>query len=413
MKESAATRQRRKVVVLTHFFAPGYKGGGPIQSVGNIVRLLGGEFDFHVITMDRDLGSSRPYDGIHVNQWQPYEGSSIFYVKKSYHWWWTVIRVLINDDFDLLYINSFFNHGFSIFPVIVWRLGRLFGFMSSPCLLAPRGEFSVGALAIHPIRKRLYITFGKFFKLYHEVTWHASSDYEANDVLRAMGGGSVKIGTPLGEQNRIITALDLVGPNTSAKQDNSNLTVREKCAGAAVIGFVSRISPMKNLEFALELLAGVSGKVQFDIYGPAEDRDYWGRCQRAIALLPPNITVRWHGELPHQQVAGVLGSIHLLLLPTRGENFGHIICEALSVGCPVLISNLTPWRGLAEAGAGWDLPLDDVRSFRAAITQVLAMSNDGFLEFSKAAVEYAQSHLRASGALEQNRRMFAECISPP
>jgi glycosyltransferase involved in cell wall biosynthesis len=413
MKGITATPQRRKIVVLTHFFAPGYKGGGPIQSVGNIVRLLGEEFDFYVITMDRDLGSSLPYDGIRVNQWQSHGKSSVFYVKKSCHWWWTVISILIKGDFDLLYINSYFNHGFSIFPLAVRRLGRLFGFMSTPCLLAPRGEFSVGALAIHPMRKRFYIRLSKVFGFYNEVTWHASSNYEANDILRVTGAGSVKIGTPLGDQNRIFTALDLVGSNGSARQDYLPSIVREKCAGEAVVGFVSRISPMKNLEFALEVLAGVTGKVQFDIYGPAEDRDYWGICQRAIALLPPNVTVRWHGELPHKDVAGVLRSLHLLFLPTRGENFGHIICEALSVGCPVLISNRTPWRGLAEAGAGWDLPLDDVASFRAALTQVVAMSDGGFLAFSEAAARFAQSHLRASGAVEQNRRMFNECLHPP
>ena len=47
----------------------------------------------------------------------------------------------------------------------------------------------------------------------------------------------------------------------------------------------------------------------------------------------------------------------LFFLPTRGENFGHVIAEALSVGTPVLISDQTPWRKLAAVGLGHDLPL--------------------------------------------------------
>jgi glycosyltransferase involved in cell wall biosynthesis len=56
-----------------------------------------------------------------------------------------------------------------------------------------------------------------------------------------------------------------------------------------------------------------------------------------------------------------------LFLPSLGENFGHVIVEALSAGCPILISDRTPWRGLAERGVGWDLPLEDPAGFRGVI----------------------------------------------
>src|SRR3546814_17574361 len=37
-----------------------------------------------------------------------------------------------------------------------------------------------------------------------------------------------------------------------------------------------------------------------------------------------------------------------------GENYGHVIAEALEAGLRLLISDQTPWRGLAEAGVGHD-----------------------------------------------------------
>ena len=55
----------------------------------------------------------------------------------------------------------------------------------------------------------------------------------------------------------------------------------------------------------------------------------------------------------------------LLILPTQGENHGYVIQEALLSGCPVLISDRTPWRGLAALGVGADLPLEQPERFVA------------------------------------------------
>jgi len=42
------------VLAFTACYLPGYKGGGPIRSVANIVDRLGEEFSFRIFTGDRD-----------------------------------------------------------------------------------------------------------------------------------------------------------------------------------------------------------------------------------------------------------------------------------------------------------------------------------------------------------------------
>ncbi len=79
--------------------------------------------------------------------------------------------------------------------------------------------------------------------------------------------------------------------------------------------------------------------------------------------------MREHGPLPPDRVAEALRANHLLFLPTRSENFGHVILEALAAGCPVLLSDRTPWRNLARAGVGWDLPLDRPELPRRAMAE--------------------------------------------
>jgi glycosyltransferase involved in cell wall biosynthesis len=124
--------------------------------------------------------------------------------------------------------------------------------------------------------------------------------------------------------------------------------------------FISRISPKKNLLFALRMLQSVLGDISFDIYGPIEDARYWNRCEKAIGTLPPNVRVKYMGMVEHEKVGEVFAEHDLFLFPTLGENYGHVICEALSAGCPVLISDQTPWRHLQEEGAGWDIPLAEM-----------------------------------------------------
>ena len=40
------------------------------------------------------------------------------------------------------------------------------------------------------------------------------------------------------------------------------------------------------------------------------------------------------------------------ILPTLGENFGHVIAESLSAGCPVICSQHTPWTEVINQGGG-------------------------------------------------------------
>ena len=103
-----------------------------------------------------------------------------------------------------------------------------------------------------------------------------------------------------------------------------------------------------------------------------------------------------------------LAAYHLFLLPTRGENFGHVILEALSAGCPVLISDQTPWRGLESSGIGWALPLTEPERFRAVLNQCIAMDESKFIHRSRQATRYAAAWAQnqEQEALDAYRRLF-------
>ncbi len=282
--------------------------------------------------------------------------------------------------------------------MLVLLLRRLRLFQPKSVLLAPRGEFSSGAICIKKWRKHTYITLARKTGLYADVLWHASSKFEEADIQNAFQSGeSIAVAGPIAGRARdtepklqIMTALDLPGSAGPAPDPLERL----KSAGAIRLVFLSRISRKKNLDKAISTLRAVSGDVQFDIYGPIEDAAYWKTCRELIAQLPPKIKVRYCGEVRHDRVHHVLSAYDALLFPTRGENYGHVICEALSAGCPVIVSDQTPWRGLEDLGVGWDLPLHDAARFRSVIQMCVDMQPDNFAQWAARAHAYGAKWLR-------------------
>ena len=136
--------------------------------------------------------------------------------------------------------------------------------------------------------------------------------------------------------------------------------------------YIARIHPTKNTLKAIEWLEGLSGNIQYDIYGSIENEMYWKQCQDAITKLPQNITIRYMGVINHEQVASTIAEYHAYYMPTTGENFGHSIVEAMLMGKPVIISDQTPWTDVNGNG-GYAIALENKKGFIDAIQALCEM----------------------------------------
>jgi len=105
-------------------------------------------------------------------------------------------------------------------------------------------------------------------------------------------------------------------------------------------------------------------------------------------------------------VHGTMKAYHLFVLPTLGENYGHVIYEALSAGDPVLISDQTPWRGLEKEKAGWDLPLKEKDKFKNALRQAAAWNQEEYDEWSKNAIQLARNSFDIPRLHEKYKKLF-------
>ena len=320
---------RPTVLILVGYYLPGYKSGGPVRSISNFVEKLGDEFDFKIITSDRDFGDREPYNGIQPERWISVGKAKVLYVRNGDPP--TILKHIRATPHDVLYLSSFFARGFSIIPQCASAVGAF----RTPCvILAPHGEFSQGALGIKHKRKLAFIGFTRMLPAYQRVIWHASSQYEAHDVQRLFGDHLRRESpwyfwawrglTP--RPISVITALDFASGDASGAAVTQERAAKPRGALRAV--FLSRIARMKNLSTAIRTLQDVHGRVTFDVYGPVEDPLYWHECQDLIASLPANVHVRYRGPIKHEDVHGTLSGYDMYFLPTCGEAYGHVVVEA-------------------------------------------------------------------------------------
>ena len=371
-------------LIFSGFYLPGYKGGGPIRTVANLLHALGEEVKFSLVTSDRDLGDVAPYTSITPDVWTKVSGADAIYL--SPRRFFNKLKSLISSySGDAIYLNSFFSFRFSILPLILWRIYK----PGQAIILGPRGEFSQGALALKSGKKRSFIALGKALGLYKRVLWHASTEHEAADIRRVMGANA-----------HVRVAIDIAQPGGDV------LMPRRVADSPLRLVFISRISPKKNLLGAIEVLRRVRQPVVFDVYGPAEDESYWVDCQAAAECLPKNVTFNYCGSLHPSAVPATLAQYDLFFLPTLGENFGHVIAEALSAGLPLLISDTTPWLGLQHKSLGWDLPLDQPDQFAACIEACCNKLPAEYAEWRKNIRAWAVANIGNQDAIEQNRQLF-------
>lgn len=380
------------VLATSDYYLPGHKGGGAVQALANMVSHLGDTSMFKVVTRDRDLGDEVAYPHIAPNCWNRLDGTEVMYISPKRRFL-ALLKLFRGIHVDILYLNSFFSPLFSVWVLLLRRCGLL---TARAVIVAPRGEFSSGAINIKRLKKLVYIALAKMLQLYKDVTWHVSTEYEKADVQRYWGRDA-----------QVGIARDCL-PKTA---EEVTFPSRGKTKGRADIVFLSRICRKKNLDGALAALAELQGEVRMCIYGPKEDSEYWQECRTIIDQLPAHIRVEYCGTVAHEEVLRVLTQHHLFFLPTYGENFGFVIVEALLAGCPVLISDQTPWRDLRTKGVGWELPLAERQRFREILQTCIDMDQAAFSALSSKAWEYGMTILREDPGPEQSRMLFKRVLA--
>lgn len=380
---------KKKILIIAGYYIPSVKAGGPIQSIKNLVDNLGDSIDFYILAADRDLGDAEPFNNITVDDWTVVDKAKVYYTDLRSLNGKKIKRIVDDIGCDVLYLNSFFSFKASILPIL---LNRFNIFNNIKIIIAPRGQFSQGALSLGKWKKKIYIATSKMFGFYKNVEWHTTTLFEKQDLEKIFSGDII-----------VHTANNMTKNHKDLYLDKD----LEKQSGTLKAVYLARIHPMKNLLQTLEILRKADGNIEFDIYGPIEDKLYWERCKSLISQMKDNIKVKYYGPIRNEEVNSIYNQNHVAILLTLGENFGHSIAEALIGGCPVIISDKTPWRNLEGYNAGYDFPLNNEDKLVQALNEFIKMDYSDYKDISISAFDYAKRNLNTKDNINCYYKMFS------
>jgi len=347
-------------------YLPGYKDGGPVRSIKNLTDYLGNEYNFRILAADRDHGDLTPYPGIKINDWNRVGNADVFYVSGG-KFNFKIIKEQAKLA-DLVYVCGCFND-YSFITLFAKRIGQI----EVPVVVAAMGLFSPLEFRRKYLKKKIYTELLNKLGFFRNIFWSATSEMEISEIMQQADS----------DRKQFYIARDL------PRKIDTNLIKKQKTQNQLDVVWISRISPKKNLLGTIDILKKVKQSVHFTIMGPAQDLDYWNKCRARLKELPSHIQWSYRGYVESEEVVQTLYNYHVFLFPTLGENYGHVILEALSAGCPCIISDQTPWQHLEENQAGYVLPLDQKDRFAAVIDHYAEMTEKDFQNASEKALDYA------------------------
>lgn len=369
----------KKIFITIPWFLPAFRAGGPIRSVANLVNEVREGIEYYIFCGDTDLNGSA-LDNVQTDQWLNYnEQVKVWYCspEKISD---TLVKQVEKVRPDVLFIIGVFSWHFNMVPLMFCKGPKK--------ILSARGMLLPGALSQKKWKKKVFLQLFKLLEFHHKVYFHATDEEEQKYITNCFGE----------------PAKVFVAGNFPSKCESLPMPAKEQ--GVLKLLTIALISPMKNILLVLEALEKVSDRVQYDIYGPVKDEEYWHLCREKIKQLPENISATFHQEVSPACVPEILSASHVFILPSKSENFGHAIYEALSAGRPVITSHHTPWNQLQESRAGMNVSTDYALELTDAIEFFAGMDRDTLDAWSSGAVAYAEGAVDVCKIKNQYVEMF-------
>ncbi len=375
--------KKNKILIFIDWYKPGFKAGGPIRSISNLVSQLNNKYDFYIVTRNTDYLETTPYSTIKTNEWNEVDNAKVYYLSAENTNKSTIKKLIQEINPSLIYCNSLYSPKFTLTPI------RIAKKLNIKTVLAVRGMLSSGSLDVKSHKKCLFLALIKAYGLFSKTTFHATTPNEEKDIYKAFG-------------NKIKT---IVAQNLP---ENKSIKFQHKTKSQEELKmvFIGRISPEKNTLYAIEVLKKCKQNIVLDIFGPIYNQEYFDQCKNAINQLPSNIVVNYKGVLNHDLLDDTLKEYHALYLPSTGENFGHSILEGMTNSCVPILSNKTPWQNLEEKNIGFDIDLNHPNKFVEIIDKLATMNNEELNQFTKNAYNFAQTIINDNQLKEDYYKLF-------
>ena len=364
---------RRKIFLLYPYYWPHFKAGGPVQSLFNLVTIFGGEFDFYILSLNKDIDYSEPLETLQLGKWsRGLNQENIYYASLISPY--LIYAKMREVEPDVVSINGIFHWNTSLFGLIAAKLLR------RNVILSPRGMLQAWALQRGRWKKNLYLALFKNVLSKNEI-WHATDRQEQNDIYTNFGKSQVVH----------------VASNIPRMIGEGSVIPFPAVSKKIQLIFLSLVNPNKNLHLVIEAVRQFEN-FRLDIYGPVMNEEYWKSCQLRMQGVEH---ISYKGSVLPWNVPSLISTYHFLVLPTQGENFGHAIFDSLASGVPVIISKNTPWMEIAERQAGWYIDIENASSLVNTLKNITALDQSEYNAYRINSLEYARRYWQTNDFRQQ------------
>lgn len=291
----------------------------------------------------------------------------------------------------ILHIHGVFSHLTTFAP----RLARRHGV---PYILRPAGTFSPPCLAMG--RRNLKRWFTAAFvarDLRQAAAVQATTPAEAEELRHQFGLEHVAI-VPHGVA---------MPPENGATADQARAALGLPRL-ARVILYLSRLAPKKRPHWVaqalLQLRAG-GQEVVAVFAGP--DAGAEQELDRAIATLQLQDAVCRVGFVTGSEKDRLLAAADVLVLPSRSENFGVVVVEALAHGLPAVVTPGVASHIHVDASGCGRTVADCLDAFVDGVRQVLAAGRD---ELGRRGRQYVARNLTWQAVADQMEALYRDIL---
>lgn len=274
---------------------------------------------------------------------------------------WDLVRRFedVAKDYDVVH-----THCQWMFPI--WWAGHVAKKLGKRLYLMPRGSFAPARLQEAAWKKRLVGGLDRHYARQATAVW-ATAESEAAEVRAYVPGVKTEvfpIGLALGRAE---------GQQVKVKGEGE----------ARTLLYFSRISPIKGLDLLAEAWARLCREVEVEggggdrwkllLVGP-DDRGYRAEIEKVFTEKCPAGSFEFRGPVFGAEKRELLARADAFVLPTRNENWGIAVAEAMASGLPCIVTKGAPWSCLASSHAGWWCEVS-VEGLEGALRELMALSD--------------------------------------
>ncbi len=303
------------------------------------------------------------------------------------------------------------NHGLWMWPNAYAREAAVAA--GKPLVISPRGMLEAWSLNRSKLRKTVAWWLFERRNLRSAAMFHATAASEARSIQNIFSRGLTRItadsfpaedlGGKSSSPEKATEVPIVIAPNGVDLPDLAHRPGRgilEKALPQLTdrrwVMFMSRLHPKKGVDVLLRAwhaqqrttgqqdnrTIGQSGnpvvswsdRPALVLAGP-DLIGYRREVERMVRELGLEDSVVLTGEVRGAMKDALLANAGVFVLPSYSENFGIAIAEAMAWGRPVIASTETPWKEVADCGAGWWVkPEDD--AFAQALAEALGKGQE-------------------------------------